>query len=177
MLLVMNTVIVLRALVIPGFVESGPLQIVGNRYGYVTVNPNLIKYGGRINYPNGTLYFNLTGYEFNLGVYRFTVQGYGNGTFDLRFQGVAPTTVIAPGAASASYSSGREELTYTSGLSNPLTLIYAVNISVEPKKVLFLDDFINGNPLLSSSWTIDNYAASGTIPGEYTSAGFLSMIA
>lgn len=160
-----------------GIGSGGSVSSIGSKYGLVTCPANILQFAWWETEANGTIFFNVSGYELAQVTYIFTVQSYGNGTLILRFFGVHPVRVQASSVASYSYDSihGYEAITYSASQTSSLIVIYAGN--PELKNVLFLDDFIHGNPLLSSSWTIDNYAASGTIPGEYTSAGFLSMIA
>lgn len=67
-------------------------------------------------------------------------------------------------------------LTFTPGISNsPLVIIWRNNPINEPgsQKVLFIDDFLYTNPLLSSLWQMDTY--SGGTTGSYTASGFLIM--
>src|SRR5439155_8365492 len=104
------------------------------------------------------------------------LQAYGNGTWNIRFQGIIPLQVTANNANSISYNFPSEQVSYTTSQNSPLIVVYGTVYPTEQQKVLFIDDFLYTNPLLESQWTIDRYTTNSN-PGISTSSGYMIMTA
>lgn len=146
--------------------------IIKTKYGQLVVSRTMIM-GSMTAYANGTIMFNVTNFELSQIVYQFSLTSYGNGTFPIKFWGRIPLQVIANNALSSSYVFPSEIIQYNSVQNTPLIVIYG--LAKEGQTVLFRDDFLYTNPLIESSWTIDQYQNPGINSGEYTSSGYLIM--
>ncbi len=71
--------------------------IVKTKYGQLTVTKSMVM-ASMAAYANGTILFNVTGYENVQHVYQFQLQAYGNGTWNIRFWGIIPIQVTASNA-------------------------------------------------------------------------------
>jgi hypothetical protein len=149
--------------------------IVKTKYGQLTVAKNMVM-ASMAAYANGTILFNVTGLELVQVIYRFSLQSYGNGTWNIRFQGIIPIQVTANSASSITYNFPSEQISYTTSQITPLIVIYGPVYPTEAQKVLFIDDFAYTNPLTESAWTIDRYATNIN-SGISTSGGYLIMTA
>jgi len=148
--------------------------IVKTKYGQLTVTKSMVM-ASMAAYANGTILFNVTGYENVQHVYQFQLQAYGNGTWNIRFWGIIPIQVTAINANLTSYNYPYEQVRYTTSQTNPLIVVYGANPQ-ESQKVLFIDDFVYTNPLAESSWTIDRYTTNSNT-GISTSSGYLQIAA
>jgi hypothetical protein len=106
-------------------VTVSPNVVLNVKYGKLTVL-NSQQYDMFVLYANGTMFFNYTGLEDHVGHYAFTAQSYGNGSLVLRFKGAVPT-VITQASASTSYTSGYEQITYTTSQTSALNIQFYTN--------------------------------------------------
>jgi hypothetical protein len=138
--------------------------------------------------PNPAFYFNGTGFSGNNTI-AFDLLGSENlepslglaynvtttGSMTITYLAAQPKKVIC-GNCIFSYNGKREIITYSGAFSDVLVVVWSSLVGVqEPQSVLFRDDFLYTNPLIESSWTIDQYTNPGTNSGEYTSSGYLVM--
>lgn len=150
---------------------------------------------GQYSVPNGTLqpinalaasFFNYTGTVSNNTI-SFDVLGTENaepngglvynvtttGSITVTFLGAQPKVIC--GFCTSSYTGRREVISYSGSVSDTLIVVWTGQaFTAESKKVLLIDDFLTG-PIIDSQWTIDLYNSPANFPGEFTSAGFLSM--
>ena len=78
----------------------------------------------------GPFYFNVSGFEPQVGIYYLTIVPYGNGTLILRFPGVSPFQVLHSLTSTATYDTSNkwESLTYTTSQIDPVQLIYVGSV-------------------------------------------------
>jgi hypothetical protein len=116
--------------VIPRTSSANPGVTFKNAFGYVNVTAQeSFKALGPFT-KLGPLYFNVTGFEPIVGIYKLTIVPYGNGTLDLRFPGVTPFQVLHSSTSTATYDSanGWEKLTYTTSQTDPVQVIYVGSV-------------------------------------------------
>jgi len=126
------------------------------------------------NVANNTIAFDVLGTEQSepLGglVYNVTTTG----TTTVTFLGAQPKVIC--GHCTSIYNGKKEVITYSGAFSDILIVVWSGQIGIpESQTVLFRDDFLYTNPLIESSWTIDQYTSPGTNSGQYTSSGYLVM--
>jgi hypothetical protein len=128
-----------------------------------------------IAYANGTTMFNVTGYELSQRTYQFTLHSYGNGTWPIRFAGRIPISITDAGNLVQNYSYPFQNIYYSTSQTTPLIVVYIGGYPQESQSVLFRDDFLYTNPLLTTSWTIDGIFVPATQAGISTSSGYMAM--
>jgi len=147
---------------------------VASKYGTLTVTQTMTM-ASMIDYANGTTMFNVTGFELSQKLYQFTLHSYGNGTWPIRFAGRIPITITDPGALTANYTYPFQNIYYSTSQNMPLIVNYIGAYPQESQSVLFRDDFLYTNPLLSPDWTIDGIYSPQTNPGIYTGSGYMTL--
>ncbi len=141
----------------------------------IPVNPQVATYFNATgNVSNNTIAFDVQGSE-QLEpsgglVYNVTTTG----TTTVTFLGAQPKVIC--GHCTSTYNGKKEVITYSGAFSDILIVVWSGQIGIaESQTVLFRDDFLYTNPLIESSWTIDQYTSPGTNSGQYTSSGYLVM--
>lgn len=99
---------------------------IANKFGFLNVT-NTQSMNSFTDFTNGTILFNLAGFERAQVTYSYTARSYGNGTFDLRFQ----TSSLVPRVTDALASSS----TYTTG--NVQVIDYSGNVVNDPVILVF----------------------------------------
>jgi len=158
----------------PGSITLVKGTIIASKYGTLAVTQTMTM-ASMIAYANGTIMFNVTGYELSQQRYQFTLHSYGNGTWPIRFAGKIPITITDLNALTQNYSYPFQNIYYSTAQTTPLIVVYVGSYPTESQSVLFRDDFLYTNPLLSSDWTIDGIYSPTTNPGIYTSSGYMVM--
>jgi hypothetical protein len=132
-------------------------------------------YNGTDNAQTHTITFDVLGIETQQPKTGVVFSVSTTGPITVKFIGSQPSVICAQ--CSFSYAGATETITYAGGKTDTLTVIWLSTLvtKTESQSVLFRDDFLYTNPLLESSWTIDQYTQPGTNPGEYTSSGYLIM--
>jgi len=104
---------------------------IANKYGYLNVTNNQVL-NSFTDYANGTIIFDLRGYERNQVTYSYLARSFGNGTFDLRFltAGQQPRLTAAQASSSPFLSSNVQVVDYSGSVtSDPLVLTFLGNAS------------------------------------------------
>ena len=158
----------------PGSITLVKGTIIASKYGTLTVTQTMTM-ASMTNYANGTINFNVTGLELTQLQYQFSLHSYGNGTWTIRFTGRIPITVTDVNALATSYNYPWEQIQYNTAQTTPLIVIYGNTYPTEAQAVVFRDDFLYTNPLLTTDWTMDSIFVPATQAGIYTSSGYMTM--
>src|SRR6267143_5419844 len=158
----------------PGSITLTPGIKIAGKYGSLTVVKTMTM-ASMTNYANGTMLFNVTGYELTQLTYQFTLTAYGNGTWPIRFAGRIPITVTALNAQTSQYISPWQQINYNTIITTQLIIVYGNIYPTESQNVGFRDDFLYTNPMLTTDWTIDQYYNPGIQSGISTSSGYMTL--
>lgn len=107
---------------------------IANKFGYVNVTnrQNLANFP-KVFAANGTIYFDVRGWERTQIIYSYLVRAFGNGTLDLRFitSGIMPSVRGGQLATSQVFTSSNIQVVdYTStAVSDPLSIVFQTSAS------------------------------------------------
>lgn len=110
--------------------STNPGVTFKNAYGYVNLTITETFSGIGPLSKLGAFYFNVTGYELQVQIYKFTIVPFGNGTMVLRFPGISPFKVLHSASSTESYDGSNhwESLSYTTSQTDPVQLIYVGSV-------------------------------------------------
>lgn len=101
---------------------------IANKFGYVNVtNTQAMASLPQVFANNGTILFNLVGFERAQVSYTYLARSFGNGTFDLRFQtsGLQPRVTAALSSSQSFTSSNIQVVDYSSNVAtDPVILLF-----------------------------------------------------
>jgi len=129
--------------------------IVNQKFGRLTILSSSMVLASLSVFANGTLLWDLRGWDRTQVTYLFTAQSYGNGTFNIVFlTDTIPSEITAPGSSSISITqSPTQTVQYTSSQTSTLELDFTMLPSV----------VIANGIVIASAWFVIIFVSLGVL--------------